>query len=325
LDCSHVRAMLELTKLFLVQGRLEDAKVAISDIQDYKGDKKVTAMVSYEMMMQGQTCMGYMKYAACEICMRAILLLDEKHAMARTILGDVLLGVGNKEEAKTHYQRAYSDDPSVVDGFLRAAQASLERGEYVKAQGFANKTLIFGEVPKAHVILGNVLTRTGKPEEGYQEFKKAKAAGYVSSGLYANMGFYQYQNKKYKTAEKFYEKALELDSNDVSALTGMGFVLLQKGEDLPRTEKVFQHALSINPEKKEIHMGMMQVRQRQGRMDEVATHHAIALGEEEREVAKSKARKQANIIKHDLDSKEQAALAEHGQHMAQMFSKLASS
>jgi len=57
------------------------------------------------------------------------------------------------------------------------------------AMGFANKVLLFGEIGRAYLILGNAASRAAQWKAALGHFHSARQSGYQTAGLVGNMGF----------------------------------------------------------------------------------------------------------------------------------------
>ncbi len=92
----------------------------------------------------------------------------------------------------------------------------------------------------------------------YVMMKKAKMAeyeltmlvnnGFESAQLYATMAYAAWSQESYTSAIEWYEKALGVDSNNLTALNGLGFILVDIGKDVKRGLRFCKRAVDKNPD-----------------------------------------------------------------------------
>jgi len=90
------------------------------------------------------------------------------------------------------------------------------------------------------------VTRRSKMAEF--ELKRLANNGFESAQLYTTMAFAAWNQKHYKQAVDYYEKALDLDENNSTALNGLGFVLVDTDLDLLRGLRCCKKAVDIKPQ-----------------------------------------------------------------------------
>jgi Flp pilus assembly protein TadD len=62
------------------------------------------------------------------------------------------------------------------------------------------------------------------------------------------MAYASWLRNRWKTAIDFYEKALELDENNTTALNGLGYILADTSEDLIRGLRLCRRAVDRKPQ-----------------------------------------------------------------------------
>jgi len=77
-----------------------------------------------------------------------------------------------------------------------------------------------------------VITKRSKMAEF--ELKRLANNGFESAQLYTTLAYAAWAQKHYKQAVDYYEKALELDDGNTTALNGLGFVLVDTDMDVLR-------------------------------------------------------------------------------------------
>jgi tetratricopeptide (TPR) repeat protein len=90
-----------------------------------------------------------------------------------------------------------------------------------------------------------VLTKRSKMAEF--ELQRLQNSGIESPQLYTTMAYAAWLQKRWKNAIDFYEKALDLDENNTTAMNGLGYVLVDTDEDLIRGLRLCRRAVDRNP------------------------------------------------------------------------------
>jgi tetratricopeptide (TPR) repeat protein len=91
-----------------------------------------------------------------------------------------------------------------------------------------------------------VLTKRSKMAEF--ELQRLRSNGFESAQLYTTLAYAAWLQKRAKNAIDFYEKALELDENNTTAMNGLGYVLADTGEDLIRGLRLCKRAVDRKPQ-----------------------------------------------------------------------------
>jgi tetratricopeptide (TPR) repeat protein len=90
-----------------------------------------------------------------------------------------------------------------------------------------------------------VLTKRVKMAE--YELKRLQTSGLESPLLYNTLAYAAYIQKQNKDAIELYEKALEIDSNNATAMNSMGFILADTGMDVMRALRLCRKAVDVRP------------------------------------------------------------------------------
>ncbi|AEF83280.1 tetratricopeptide repeat protein [Leadbettera azotonutricia] len=91
-----------------------------------------------------------------------------------------------------------------------------------------------------------VLTKRSKMAEF--ELHRLANNGFESAQLYATLAFAAWTQKHYKQAVDYYEKALDLDENNTTALNGLGYVLVDSDIDPLRGLRCCKKAVDLKPQ-----------------------------------------------------------------------------
>jgi len=91
-----------------------------------------------------------------------------------------------------------------------------------------------------------VITKRIKMAE--YELKRLQAGGFESPLLYNTLAYAAFAQKQNKNAIELYEKTLEIDSNNSTAMNSMGFILADTGKDIMRALRLCRKAVDSKPQ-----------------------------------------------------------------------------
>jgi tetratricopeptide (TPR) repeat protein len=80
------------------------------------------------------------------------------------------------------------------------------------------------------------------------ELRRLAHNGFESAQLYTTLAYASWAQKHYKQAVDYYEKALDLDGNNATALNGLGFILVDTDMDLLRGLRCCKKAVDLKPQ-----------------------------------------------------------------------------
>jgi len=101
---------------------------------------------------------------------------------------------------------------------------------------------------QCRMTLALIYIRTNRAKMAEFELKRLKNAGFESAPMYNALAYSAYLQKRYRQAVDYYEKTLELDSNNATAMNSMGFILADRGFDTVRGLTFCRKAVEIRPE-----------------------------------------------------------------------------
>ncbi|GHV75686.1 hypothetical protein AGMMS49942_05070 [Spirochaetia bacterium] len=91
-----------------------------------------------------------------------------------------------------------------------------------------------------------VITKRAKLAEF--ELNRLSQSGFESVQIYTTMGYAAWCQKRYREAVEYYEKALDLDNNNTTAMNGLGYILADTGEDPARGLRFCRKAVDKAPQ-----------------------------------------------------------------------------
>lgn len=102
-------------------------------------------------------------------------------------------------------------------------------------------------VYQCRLILAFIYTKTGRVRLAEFELSKLLDAGYDSPQVHTSMAYLAYEQEKVDESINLYEKALELDPDNATALNGLGYILADTEKDLTRALILCKKALDAQP------------------------------------------------------------------------------
>ena len=103
-------------------------------------------------------------------------------------------------------------------------------------------------VYQCRLILAFIYTKSGRVRLAEFELSKLLDAGYDSPQVHTSMAYLAYEQENADKALELYEKALELDPDNSTALNGLGYILADTERDLTRALILCKKALDVQPD-----------------------------------------------------------------------------
>ena len=103
-------------------------------------------------------------------------------------------------------------------------------------------------VYQCRMIIAYIYIVTGRAELAEAELNRLQAGGLESVMLYNTLAYAAYVQEHYLGAIENYEKALELDKDNLTALNSLGYILADMGLDTLRGLRLCRKAVDKNPE-----------------------------------------------------------------------------
>jgi tetratricopeptide (TPR) repeat protein len=103
-------------------------------------------------------------------------------------------------------------------------------------------------VYQCRMVLSVIYTLTGRTRLADFELRKLIDAGYESVQVFCSLGYIAFEHKRIDESRDWYEKAIAVDSENTTALNGLGFVLADEGRDLTRALTLCKKAVDQDPD-----------------------------------------------------------------------------
>ncbi|MCR5495657.1 MAG: tetratricopeptide repeat protein [Treponema sp.] len=103
-------------------------------------------------------------------------------------------------------------------------------------------------VQQCRFILAVIYTLSGRKRLANFELTKLLESGYKPASVYASLAYIAWEQEDVDRCLEYYEKALDIDANNVTALNGIGYVLAYENRDLTRALSCCKRAVEFSPD-----------------------------------------------------------------------------
>ena len=157
------------------------------------------------------------------------------------------------EDALEAFLKISSKDPEInfdLAYYIGLCYASLL--QYDDALVYLEQIITAGtdiaRVYQCRLILAFIYTKTGRPRLAEFELSKLLDSGYESPQVHTSMAYLDYTRGNTERATELYEKALQLNPENATALNGLGYILADTEKDLTRALILCKKALDAQPD-----------------------------------------------------------------------------
>ncbi|NLM00112.1 MAG: tetratricopeptide repeat protein [Treponema sp.] len=103
-------------------------------------------------------------------------------------------------------------------------------------------------INQCRLILGVFYSMTNREKMALFEFNKLLESGYKTANVFCGLAFVAWEQENTELSVEYYEKALQLDSSNPTAMNGLAYVLACLDRDLKRALSLCKKALDYAPE-----------------------------------------------------------------------------
>jgi len=125
-------------------------------------------------------------------------------------------------------------------------------GKYENALTFLEQVVTAGvdilRVFQCRMTLAYIYVITKRIRMAEYELKRLQSSGLESPLLYNTLAYAAWTKKQNKNAIDLYEKALEIDSENATAMNSMGYILADSGQDIMRALRLCRKAVDFKPD-----------------------------------------------------------------------------
>lgn len=170
--------------------------------------------------------------------------------------GLLLYKTGKYKEALNFFQSLTPDQGNDLDVTYYIGLCYMKLKQYEDALLYLEQivTSIPGDeqqqerVLQCRLVLAVIYASTGRSRLAEFELKSLKETGYQPSAVHAAMAYISWMQQDYDKCIQQYEKVLEMEPENITALNGLGYVLACLNKDLTRALMLSKRALDSSPE-----------------------------------------------------------------------------
>jgi tetratricopeptide (TPR) repeat protein len=100
---------------------------------------------------------------------------------------------------------------------------------------------------QCRMTLAYIYVITNRSKLAEFELKRLASSGFASAQLYTTLAYAAWIQNQFKQAVDYYEKALDLDDSNATALNGLGYILVDTGMDIMRGLRCCKKAVDRKP------------------------------------------------------------------------------
>ncbi len=173
--------------------------------------------------------------------------IDSVNVIDESNLSDIMLTVGDPNEAVAYFQKTAAANPDRIDLKRNLAKSLIRAGKPTEAIGVLNQTMAMpGATDEDRVLLADALIRTNEWSRAEAELNKIPPT-YETYDRYRLEAMIADSKKDWKKADSFYEIAAGLTTKPAGVLNNWGYSKLTR-EDFGGAEKLFVQALTYDPQ-----------------------------------------------------------------------------
>ena len=101
---------------------------------------------------------------------------------------------------------------------------------------------------QCRMTLAYIYVITGRTRKAELELQRLQRNGFESPQLYNTLAYAAWTQKRFKNAIDLYEKALDIDADNTTAMNSMGYILVDAGIDVMRGLRLCRKAVDHKPQ-----------------------------------------------------------------------------
>ena len=184
---------------------------------------------------------------------------------------------GHNDQAVKFLHEAIDINPDYIALYremIKIYQASNDLGNLIKASTAIH--ILSPDNPRYTLILAAAYLEMGNLEKSQEFFSLTVRLSPTLAEGYKGLGTVQMEKKEYEKAMKNFQKALDLDQEDISTLNSLGLSFVKQG--MPKEGlKHFMMALRIDPHHSKVHFNIGHTYEKMGFADKAKTFYNKAL------------------------------------------------
>ncbi|MDR0555351.1 MAG: tetratricopeptide repeat protein [Treponema sp.] len=155
-----------------------------------------------------------------------------------------------QELLQVNTENLIAEETTELAYYLGLSFAKLER--YDDALLYLEQVVTASTDPlkiyQCRMAIAYIYAATNRSKMAEYELDQLIKNGFESAQIYTTLAFAAWSQKKYDKAVELYQKALDLDENNATALNGMGFILVDTNRDIQRGMRFCRRAVDKKPQ-----------------------------------------------------------------------------
>jgi tetratricopeptide (TPR) repeat protein len=211
-------------------------------------DSKIKILLSYYNITEQNTKLLPQAYELCTILVTQYPDEPKSHSM----YADFLCRDKKYKEAIAELLKVLQNDKGKYAVWHELLDCEVHINMYDSlAKHSAEAMDLFPEQPYSYYYNGIAYMQLKQYQKAVQPFKDGKQFVFedipLASGFYTNLGEVYNNLKEYEKSDKEFDKALELDPNNVNVLNNYAYYLSLRKENLEKAEKMSKRTLELVP------------------------------------------------------------------------------
>jgi tetratricopeptide (TPR) repeat protein len=193
-----------------------------------------------------------------------------------------------KEFRSKYDEKLENDEQMEIIYYLGLCYTKL--GKYTDALNCLEQVVTTGgdilRVYQCRMTLAYIYVITKRIKLAEFELRKLQSSGMESPLLYNTLAYAAWSQKRNNYAIELYEKTLEMDTNNATAMNSMGYILADTGMDIMRGLRLCRRAVDAKPENPAYLDSLGWAYYKSGEAVEARTwlHRALELAPKEKEI-----------------------------------------
>ncbi|TFG36469.1 MAG: tetratricopeptide repeat protein, partial [Desulfobacterales bacterium] len=243
-DEANTKIRGRLARLYIVQGKIEEALAELNELKNYTSD---TAVVDLAI---GRVLLDEKRYAEAIALFELMLSQDENKDVARSMLALTYYEFGDKDKAMKILHEVPVTSKDYENSILMLAQILLGEKDNQRAATLL-RNVIAGEDtrrPSFYFLLAGLLREEGDPAAGREIFEQAEKAFPENPRVFFEYGLYLDRLGELDGAVAKMEQVLAITPDDAHALNYVGYTWADKGINLEKALEYIKQAVDLKPD-----------------------------------------------------------------------------
>lgn len=272
LDPGNGMLHLKLSEFYALQGQeeksFEEIKLAFQ-AGDVDIDRKVGILLNFYTASEFDPAQLPRAFELLEL----VILAHPREAKAQAIYGDFLYRDGQDVEARNYYRKAVELDAArnVIWEQILQIDASLQ--DFISLESESERALqLFPTMPQFYMYNGIAHVQLKDYDKAVSSLNLGKELVFDNPPMlgqfYSSLGDAYHALEEHAKSDESYDKALELEPNNVFVLNNYSYYLAVRGEDLDLAAEMAKRANELQPNQVSFEDTYAWVLYKQGNYDE---------------------------------------------------------